>query len=725
MNKKILLTLASAALIMLAACDSSQQSNSSQKSNTTQQLQAKTYETVNNIAWMREKLPARTLAYLRIPTIWNLFFEAKVDALHSVQKLEAHKNQIQKLKDSLVNNYSGLLPLEAQLPFSILLKNMVTPLEIAVLNAKDGSMIPNVMLATTLKNTSRKALRSMIETLMQKSRGKIRILEDFNDAGQLKMMLVMSPLFVSFDETNGKLILLSGLSASQKELDEILAQKQHDPALNDIFAFENRVDVAGQNSEIWLNIHAIYQQNQAFIPVTEKQTITTLGLDKAKFLWVGTAANQGRSQFIMHLAMPEVGFRQFLPRVDSNFDVQTAGVPKSTWQIALPSVKQIKQAYAFFLKNYPQIQKNDALIVDRIKQINKFLGVTLTEIYQTYGQKVLLISDDSGFWFANKILDQAKHKQILEKLKSAFDAEVKERKLAGVKIFQVRFTSEKLQKIVFGEDLFNKMQNKLFSKKQTAYYQFEDDYLLSAFIPQVLADRKNNKHKISLQKWLKNQQQQSWQTAIVAHSYLIQDAPRDIYHMYLGILPLLAQVFNTQVDLFTLPSAQQLQLPQTGRYGFSLDSSANDLTFNLYYEYNILENMSLLDSYFSIASLGIVAAYAVPAYRDYTVRSKIGSKLYARPIIAAKLEVAQFYAKNNKFPKQKELKALQNNKQSYQYDATNGAIIIKYTRTDDHSLAGKTLKLIPIDKNGHLQWYCQTKLPSRWLPHTCRNIIMK
>ncbi|HFC29796.1 MAG TPA: hypothetical protein ENJ44_02005, partial [Oceanospirillales bacterium] len=503
MLKKSLTVLLITILVFLSACDSNQQANQSinATTNSTAKNAKRVYAEVENISWMREKLPARTLAYIRIPTLWNAFFEAKVDTLQDVQKLPANQDIVEKLKQALVNDYSDALPIDARLPFSLLAKNMTTPLELAVLNAKDGSMLPNVLIATTFKDTSRKVLRSIIETIVNKSSGQLRIIDDMDDKGQMKMVFTMSMVFLSFDENTGRLAIFTGMTTSKQELADILAQSKHDQQLEPIFAYENSVDASGRNTEFWLNLKAIYKQNNAFIPPAQKQKLLQMGLDKANFFWAGTSAKAGKSQFSMHLSMPDVGFRQFLPRVDSVFDVQTAGNPKSVWQIAMPSVTQVQQMYNFILQLNPELQQYDKIVQDKIVAINQFLGVSLAEIYNTYGQKTLLVTDESGFWMAYKIKDKAQHEKILAKLKTAFEAKVETRKLAGVPILQVNFFTKEFEKVLYGEKLYAKTQNKYFNSRANAFYQIEGDYLLSAFVPQILADRANYKQKVKLQQW--------------------------------------------------------------------------------------------------------------------------------------------------------------------------------------------------------------------------------
>ncbi|MCF6318632.1 MAG: hypothetical protein L3J83_05010, partial [Proteobacteria bacterium] len=339
MIKKSPLFVVIGLLVFLSACDSPKQSDVAQIVHET------VYEKIKNVAWLRDKLPAETLAYLRIPTFWQLFLEAKADVLQSVQKLDVHISQIEKIQQGFAETYSNMLPLEAQLPFKTLIKNMSTPLEIAILNATDGSMVPNGLIATTLKDTSTEQLNELFALISQHSGSQFKVLQEFDDQGQGKFMASMMPVFASFNKKSGQLALLTGITASVKQLQELLAQKQHAAELDHIIAFENSVDEAGKNIELWLNIAAIYKQNKGMIPASGMQIIKKMGLDKVQYFWAGTGSTNGKSQLTMRLGMPDVGVRKFLPKVNSYIDLPTAGVPRSVWQLAFPSAEQIKQGF--------------------------------------------------------------------------------------------------------------------------------------------------------------------------------------------------------------------------------------------------------------------------------------------------------------------------------------------------------------------------------------------
>ncbi|MBL4660930.1 MAG: pilin [Alcanivoracaceae bacterium] len=709
-RKSALLILVSL-LVFLTACDApdkSQQVISSQQST----------ENIQNVAWMREKLPANTLAYVRIPTLWEMLFEAKGDALHQLQKLDTHKSLIEQIKGGILDTYSGLLPDEAHLPFKSLVKSMTTPLEMAVLNADDGSMIPNMLFATTLKDTSIEELNSLVNTLIELLGPQMKIISPFNAQGQAQLLAAMIPIFASFDDKTGQLILLSGLSANETDLQKILTQTQHAPELDEIFAYENSVDQAGKNLEFWLNVKAIYQQNKGFIPADIKPMLMQMGLDQIEYLWAGTASANGKSEMIFRLSMPEVGFRQFMPRVDSQLNVLTAGSPRSVWQLAIPSVKQMKQGFDLILGIDPDTETTRKEITVAIDKVNKFLGVSLTEIFNVYGQKILIITDESGTWFASKIKDKAAYTDVSKKLAQAFKVKTSSRKLAGVEIQQTVFSTKEFEQQAFAANADPNILEKLLDVKQYYYYQIEGDYILYAFTPQVLADRANNQNKMELQDWLYKQQAQNWDHAIIAYGKEVLDAPRDIYYFYLNVLAFLGNLTNVEVDLFSFPTAQQLNLPQKGRYGFTLDSSNDALTIKLSYEYSFLENMSIFDSYLSIAYVGIMMAYAVPAYRDYTARVKVNEKIYS--VSEEKILIAEYYAEHGSFPNTEFLSTKFDESDELLYNPKNGQISIYFTGNITSELKGQNIILTPTaDDSGYISWQCSGTVDIKRYKYAC------
>lgn len=712
MKNKTLTLLVICTLVFLTACDSNQASK--------QAIQARAnIEPIENIAWMREKLPGNTLAYMRIPTIWGLFFEEKADGLHSVQRLEEHKSIVNAFKQGMVDSYADLLPDEAQTPFTALIKNMSSPLEVAVLNATDNSMVPNIMVGTTLKGTTKNELGDMIQLLSKQSNSQIRLSQPFDEKGFASAYVAMSPVFISFNEKSGQLLLLSGLTASQQQLKDLLAQTQYASELEQVIAFEKSVDTSGRNIEFWLNIQAIYQQNKGFISPSDLPLIKKMGLDQVQYMWAGTASSAGKSEFVVKVAMPEVGFKHFISSVNSEMEVQTAGVPRSAWQIARPTVEQFVQGFELAISFFPNPQEVRKNAMQALVTINNYFGVSLAEIFNAYGQKILIVTDDSGTWFASKILDKQANDNILEKLKKNFNLTIESKSLAGVDINVMETSAGEMTEKLFLDLGLPKMDNPFQDFKSKSYYQIQNDYYIQALTPQVLADRANSTNKLSFSNWLDKQQGQNWNTSIFAYSKQVQDAPRDIYYFYLKMLEIMGNITHTEVDLFSLPTAQQLNLPKQGQFSFALDSSEDGFAFKLSYEYSIFENMSYVDSYLAIAYIGVVSAYAIPAYRDYTMRSKVAGIYYS--VYEDKGLIVDHYAEHNSFPGTEFLSDKFSQPDRYLYNPKNGEIIIYFDAGDAPNLSGYSITLTPIvSEDGYIDWECHSDIMTRHLPNECR-----
>lgn len=704
---KISLLLLIALIVFLSACD--KEGHEPHKST------VYIPETIHNVSWMREKLPAETYAYFRIPTLWQMFFELKADTLYPVQKLEAHKKQINDFKKGILDSYMELLPADIQPSFKTLVKNMASPVEIAMIKAADGSAVPDTITATTLNNTDIPQLTELLDTWQKQFAGQMQVIDPLDNEGYGKIVISMMPTLISFDEKTGRLLFYSGISANKEQVQNFLKREKHDPELDSIFTYENSVDKAGKNLEMWVNIKQIYKQNKNLIPPHSQAQISQSGIDKMDYLWVGTASAEGKSQIAIRLAMPDTGVRQLIPRVNSKMDVPTAGYPRSVWQIAFPSVEQYKQAFDLIMAMNGNDSEIREAVNDKIKQIDDYLGISLVEIVENYGQKLLIVTDESGTWFASKIKDMNKHEELVDKLAKKFRTESVTKELAGVPIHQSRFSLDAFfNQVILGEQTTDKL-SELLNFKQYAYYMVEGDYLIQAYTPQVLADRYNY-HKKSLDDWLKNKQKNSFDTAILAYSKEVRDAPRDIYYGYLNALLYLSSYTHTELDLFALPTAHQLQLPESGRFGFTINSSEQALSLNLHYEYSPIESFSE-NALVAVAGLGVVMAYAIPAYRDYTVRAKITNKMYN--LIDERFMIEDSYFENGTFPQSEMLSEKITNSDEYVYNPKNGELII-YLGADMGNLAGKYIKITPnITDESDIIWVCTGNMDSKFYENSC------
>ena len=148
------------------------------------------------------------------------------------------------------------------------------------------------------------------------------------------------------------------------------------------------------------------------------------------------------------------------------------------------------------------------------------------------------------------------------------------------------------------------------------------------------------------------------------------------------------------------------------------------------------KGFTLIELMIVIAIIGILAAIAIPAYQDYTIRSKVSEGLNLAG--AAKLAVAETYDSEGKF--------LTNDNASYglptaisingnyvaSVDVTgaSGTITITYNSNlgGNPSADGGTIILDPTPRQGSMEWACDGTgpvgdagtMPNKYRPSECR-----
>jgi type IV pilus assembly protein PilA len=121
------------------------------------------------------------------------------------------------------------------------------------------------------------------------------------------------------------------------------------------------------------------------------------------------------------------------------------------------------------------------------------------------------------------------------------------------------------------------------------------------------------------------------------------------------------------------------------------------------------KGFTLIELMIVVAIIGILAAIAIPAYQDYTIRAQVTEGLNLAGDLKA--GVSEFYANNGAWPVDETELGLVAGDKTGKYVTgvviVNGLITITYGDQANATIGGDTLGLEPgLSNNGDVEWLC-------------------
>ena len=133
------------------------------------------------------------------------------------------------------------------------------------------------------------------------------------------------------------------------------------------------------------------------------------------------------------------------------------------------------------------------------------------------------------------------------------------------------------------------------------------------------------------------------------------------------------------------------------------------------------KGFTLIELMIVVAIIGILAAVALPAYQDYTVRAKVSEVMLAAS--SAKTAVAEAAATNSAMPLAASVD-VQTQVSKYvsavAYAVSGGAGVITATAAGDTNITGSTITMTGAYSAGQVTWTCGGTVLAKYRPSSCK-----
>jgi type IV pilus assembly protein PilA len=139
------------------------------------------------------------------------------------------------------------------------------------------------------------------------------------------------------------------------------------------------------------------------------------------------------------------------------------------------------------------------------------------------------------------------------------------------------------------------------------------------------------------------------------------------------------------------------------------------------------QGFTLIELMIVVAIIGILAAIAIPAYQDYTIRAQVSEGLNLSG--GAKAAVTEYYQDRGSMPDDNSVAGLAadteiQGKYVAQVEVIDGLIVVTYGNDAHNIIQTYTIQMSPVTANvGAVGWTCSStgnEIENKHLPAACR-----